>query len=130
MNAYTSLNETWYVYHATLGHLKGTFHISLPSVIPTLEPPKLYSFVDFIMHFLSDFPVRYSNYGEREGALLCSVTIYCNMDTPYICHFCFMACFSSSSGICLHIGISVFLVICNTFIYKKVCSPLRLNING
>jgi hypothetical protein len=42
--------ETRYVYHAIWGYLNSTIHKSLPSVVPTLQPLKLYCFSDFIIH--------------------------------------------------------------------------------
>jgi hypothetical protein len=44
------LRDTWYVYHATWGHVNGVHNIFLSSVMPTLQPQKLYSFTDFITH--------------------------------------------------------------------------------
>jgi hypothetical protein len=49
-NACTSLNETWFVYHATWSHLNGILHKSLPSVTPRLQPLKLYHFINFNLH--------------------------------------------------------------------------------
>jgi hypothetical protein len=37
------------VYHVIWDHLNSVLHISLPSVILTLEPPKLYCFIGFII---------------------------------------------------------------------------------
>jgi hypothetical protein len=36
------------MFHGIWGVLNGVFHKSIPSAIPTLQPPKLYCFIDFI----------------------------------------------------------------------------------
>jgi hypothetical protein len=38
LNSWTSLNETWYVYHGTWSHLNGVLHKSLPSVCLYVYP--------------------------------------------------------------------------------------------
>jgi hypothetical protein len=43
LSASTKLYENWYVHDATLDHLDGVFHKSLPSLIPTLTPKLLRS---------------------------------------------------------------------------------------
>jgi hypothetical protein len=48
LNAATNFYETWFAYHVVWGHLNGVIYKSLPSVVSTLQPPKLYYFIEFI----------------------------------------------------------------------------------
>jgi hypothetical protein len=87
MSEPTVMRLSMYEYNATWSYLNGVLHKSLPSMIPTLQPPKWCCFIDFITHtkvffYLSylklnsmawvrkrtipTYRIRYSNYSERK----------------------------------------------------------------
>jgi hypothetical protein len=69
LNAWTDLCWKVVCIPSHLGHQNGILHKSHPSVIPTLQPLKLYCFID-IMHiywiFFSACHIRYSKHNERK----------------------------------------------------------------